>query len=355
MLLVELKLIYIRRQYITVSAIISIKPAKILVTRTDRIGDVVLSLPVADVLRLNYPDSEIHYLVKPEVSELIKYYPNINKVNYIRKVTVSAVRELCNVNKYDLCVVLYPDPAIALGIFLSGVSYRLGTGYRWYSALFNIRHYEHRKYSIKHEVEYNVNMLSSIGCTIPADIKLSLNVTTEICKSVNHKLSEKGINENDKFIVIHIPTGGSAEKWSDANFTLLINMLLDDNEISRKIVLSGTADDSEQICRIVNNINPYKKVYPVLDLNLPELAGMLKRADLILSNSTGPIHIAAAVGIFVIGLYPNIPQQSQIRWGPYTDRKKIFTPSVNKTGANIMDSIYPKDVYICIKNYLIKS
>ena len=60
-------------------------------------------------------------------------------------------------------IIVYPTFQTALIIFLSRIKNRIGTGYRWYSFLFNSKIYEHRKYAEKHELEYNVNLLKAFG------------------------------------------------------------------------------------------------------------------------------------------------------------------------------------------------
>ena len=64
-----------------------------------------------------------------------------------------------------------------------------------------------------------------------------------------------------------------------------------------------------------------------LDISL--LKALIKKADLFISNSTGPLHIAAAFSVYVIGFYPKILSCSQKRWGPYTKYKTIFNPTID--------------------------
>ena len=64
-----------------------------------------------------------------------------------------------------------------------------------------------------------------------------------------------------------------------------------------------------------------------LDISL--LKALIKKANLFISNSTGPLHIAAAFGVYVIGFYPKILSCSQKRWGPYTKHKTIFNPTID--------------------------
>ena len=118
---------------------------------------------MVDALKAGYPGSEIDMLVQNRVYELICDYPNINKVHSIEKVTYRAVKEICQKNIYDLAIAVFPSFSVALGLYLGGVKHRLGTAYRWYSFLFNLKHYQHRKDSVKHESEYNLDLLKELN------------------------------------------------------------------------------------------------------------------------------------------------------------------------------------------------
>lgn len=332
------------------SAKFNINPARILVVRTDRIGDVVLTLPVIDALKQCYPNAEIDFLVSPRVSELLSDYPNINIVHSIEKVTASGIKSLCKTGGYDLAVVVHPRFSIALGLYLGGVKYRLGTGYRWYSFLFNIKHYQHRKEAIKHELEYNLDLLTELNCSNINYSQPLIEVKDTWSDKVSERLKSFGVNP-EKFITIHISSLGSAKVWSDENFASLINKICSDlSEFS--IILTGTQDDKAHIEKVTKALTDKNKVHPVLDVNLKELAALLKLSKLFIGNSTGPMHIAAAVGTFCVGFYSPVKVESAVRWGPYTEKKKIFQPDKDDDSRNVMDEIKPDEVFEFVNQYL---
>lgn len=308
-----------------------------------------------DTLNYNFPGSKIDFLVNKRVSELVYDYPNINKVHAIEKDTISDIKAICLDNKYDLAIIVHPEFSIAQGIYNGGVKYRLGTANRWYSFLFNIRHKQHRKNSVKHELEYNLDLLYELNCKQIDNITPQLNVTDETISAVKSKLFSAGTDIENDFIVIHIPSLKSAKVWNDKNFIELINLITGDNYLQIKIILTGTKDDISQVKGVMSKLNKSNRLYSVFDLNLKELAGLLKKAKLFVSNSTGPIHIAAAVGTFVIGLYSPLKVESPMRWGPYTEKKKIFVPDCDDNSKDVMDEIKPTEVFSFIKNYFKKA
>jgi ADP-heptose:LPS heptosyltransferase len=233
-------------------------------------------------------------------------------------------------------------------LYLGGVKHRLGTAYRWYSFLFNIKHYQHRKESIKHELEYNLDLLTELECDVKYS-KPAINVKQNVIKSVSDYLNKRGVN-TAKFIVIHIPSLGSAKMWSDENFIKLINLITSHSDI--QIVLTGTPDDKSQIENAIAKLDNSGNVYPVYDLNLKHIAALLQLSKLFIGNSTGPIHIAAAVGTFCIGIYSPVRVESAVRWGPYTETKKIFQPDSDVDSTDVMDDIKPDEVFEFVRGFL---
>jgi ADP-heptose:LPS heptosyltransferase len=304
------------------------------------------------VLRQNYPDAIIDLLVSERVYDLVFDYPNINKVHTIEKVTAGGIKRICRSGNYDLAIAVHPKLQIALGTFFGGVKNRLATGYRWYSFLFNLRHYEHRKEAIEHESIYNLHLLNELNCVYSKELKPQLNVKNEWVDQVWAKLSAIGVNKDNGILVIHIPSLGSAKVWSEKNFISLINLILRDDSIETNIILTGTKGDTEQVKRVAACLQGKDRVLAVLDLNLKELMALLSISRLVVSNSTGPIHIAAAVGAYVIGFYSSVKVESQVRWGPLTDKKTIFSPSEDTDSKDVMDDIKPEAVFEEVKKIM---
>jgi len=333
----------------------SIKPEKILLIRTDRIGDVILTLPLVDTLKYNYPDAKIDIMVNKRVFELVQDYPNINKVHAIEKDSIKDILCICKSDNYDTAIIVRPLFSIALAVFLSGIKYRLGTGYRWYSFLFNIKHFQHRKYSVKHELEYNLNLLNELDCKRIKDVTPRLQIEESLLEKVKEKLREKNVNLSKDIVIFHPGSLGSAKTWSVENFVKLINLLYEDKSCDFSLLVTGTISDNYVLNKIEDIVG--SKVLIIKNLGLKEYAALCKIAKIFVSNSTGPIHIAAAAGTFCVGFYSPVKVESAVRWAPYTEKKKIFTPDVNIRNIpdNVMDSIIPEKVFEFIKNYILST
>jgi lipopolysaccharide heptosyltransferase II len=290
--------------------------------RTDRIGDVVLSLPMLPILKKHFPNSRISVLVRNYTKELVQRHPNVDEVllwdeakNWREYVS------LLKKKKFDIAILPYPRFELAAIIFFAGIPVRVGTGYRWYSFFFNRKIYEHRKDAKRHEAEYNVNLLQAIGITNSEPLKFDYVVSENAKTKVENEFLKQGIKLNEPFAVLHPGSGGSARDWSLTNFALLANELY--STFHFQIIFTGGANEKELVQTVVNSVQVPSYSF-VGTFNLEELAVVYSKAKVFISNSTGPLHIAAMMGTPVAAFYPPIIQCSPMRWGPYTMKKKIF-------------------------------
>jgi len=306
-------------------------PEKILIVRTDRIGDVVLSIPMAEIIKRKYPDCKIAYFIRKYTRALLDGNSFIDEV-IIADESEDLISFRKNLKKikskdFDACIVVNPTFKITLMMFLAGIKNRIGTGYRWYSILFNQKVFEHRKYGDKHELEYNINLLSCLGINIQTksnEINFHLKIDSESSQKIDSLLIQNGFKAGNKIIIIHPGSGGSSVDLPKEKLIELTRILAEQKDIS--IVITGSKSE-ESLCKEFEVSSSVINFSGQLDLSL--LKALINKAKLFISNSTGPMHIAAALGIYVIGFFSKISACSQKRWGPYTEKKSIFVPTIN--------------------------
>lgn len=338
------------------------RPKNILIVRTDRIGDVVLSLPLAAIIKKHFPECKVTFLLREYTKPLAVNNPNIDEVITLKedegKASVKENIQLLK-NKFDVCIVAYPTYPIALILFLSKIKSRVGTGYRWYSFLFNKKNYEHRKFGEYHELEYNVHLLRQLGIdekVTEENVTYGITPSTQEEEEVKKDLSDLGINFSKPVIIVHPGSGGSAIDLPISKMREIINNLSRENV---EILITGTTAEKELCQSLVVNkstINLAGKY------NLSELIALINQCNVMIANSTGPIHIAAALGKNVIGFYPKFIAASAKRWGPFTNKKNIFSPTIDCSNCtrkqceelNCMDSIKTGDVVSAVKSILNK-
>ncbi|MCW9065525.1 MAG: glycosyltransferase family 9 protein [Ignavibacteriaceae bacterium] len=304
---------------------------KILIVRTDRIGDVVLSIPLAEIVKKKYPDSKVTYFIKQYTRELLDGNSFIDDI-IIANESNGKILFKDNLNKirsgnFDACIAVNPTLKITLIILLAGIKNRIGTGYRWYSVLFNNKVYEHRKFGDKHELEYNMNLLSKLGIDnkdISKEIKFHLQVDKNSSEKINSILTQMGFKSGNKIIIVHPGSGGSSVDLPKEKLVELTRMISNLKNVS--VVITGSKSESE-LCKEFEINNSVINLSGQLNLSL--LKALIKKASIFISNSTGPMHIAAALGVHVIGFFSKILACSQKRWGPYTEKKSIYVPTID--------------------------
>ena len=325
----------------------------ILVVRTDRIGDVVLSLPMIAALRTCFPATRRSMLLRTYTREIADGYEGLDSIVLYdegghEKPFFAMLSEL-KAGRFDAVVVSYPTFRLALLMFLAGIPLRVGTGYRWYSFLFNKKVYEHRRTAEKHELEYNLSLLRTLGCSPEGKPSIHLSLPGWALDRAREERRGMGISEDDLVVVLHPGSGGSARDWSPEHFAGLARLL---SAKGASVVVTGTRKEEPLVRKVVqesgNAAIPLRR-----ELTLLELAAFLKLADLVVANSTGPLHIGAAVGTAVIGLYPPIPECSSKRWGPWTEKSLVFVADHQRCprckggpcqGNDCMDQIAEQDV-----------
>ena len=338
------------------------EPKNILIVRTDRIGDVVLSLPMASIIKKHYPNCKITFMMRAYTMLLADNNPDIDQIILLKenKSKISIADNLKQIKEYnfDTCLVVYPTFQLALILFLAGIKNRIGTGYRWYSFLFNKKIFVHRKRGEKHELEHNINMLRMIGVDekLKAEsVPFNIHSDEKSRQRVKQILGDFRINSSNPTIIIHPGSGGSSVDWPISLFMELAEKMA--RELIANILITGGEHEIETCSRLAvheNIVNLAGK------FALDEMIALIDSADILIANSTGPIHIAAALDKHVIGFYPKINHCSQKRWGPFTNKKYIFEPTIcdgqctreKCNQLNCMNSIEVKNVFEKIENVL---
>jgi lipopolysaccharide heptosyltransferase II len=307
------------------------EPKNILIVRTDRIGDVVLSLPLAAIIKKHFPDCKVTFLLRNYTKDIAKNNPHIDNVLILKEVNGKIpvwenVKQL-KTEKFDSSIIVYPTFITALIVFLSRITTRIGSGYRWYSFLFNKKIFEHRKFAERHELEFNVNLLKIFGIEESIsfeNVEFNIRVDENELEKVNEVLLNSGVDTQKKMVIIHPGSGGSAIDLPVEKFTQLAGNLDSLNNIN--LLISGGKDEND-ICESISNSST--AVNLAGKFNLSEMICLISLCDVFISNSTGPIHIAAALGKKTVGFYPKILACSPTRWGPYTKNKVIFSPEID--------------------------
>lgn len=329
---------------------------RILLSRTDAIGDLILTLPVARSIKEAYPDYHITMLVSEYTEPLLEGEEYIDGVMTIpgrelgNYVEVKEVSHLLRAGDFDAVVFFYPRFSLALAAQMARISRRIGTGYRSYSLLLNERVKLHRKDSGKHELDLNYDLVESTFPGLPRHEPKIAVLETETL-SAQALLAKHGMGLGEPYVIVHPFSRGSAPNWKLENYVSL----------AQKLAASGVTvliTGSQQECQRLGSFSAGSQ-HHIVNLaggtDLCELKGLIKAAAMVVTSSTGPIHIATAVGTFAVGIYPPVAALSPVRWGPRGSANKLFVPAVTTNRGQIgslMDGIRVENVLAFILSKL---
>jgi ADP-heptose:LPS heptosyltransferase len=316
---------------------------KIAIVRTDKIGDVVLTLPLVRALKLYNPGFQITFIANSYTESLLKN-EFIDSYFFVDKFE-NGIDDIFKNNQFDTCFFPMPKYNEVFSAFKNRIPLRIGSAYRLYSILFNFKIKEHRKISKFHEAEYNVRMLNSITNSENPVLPVKPNITNKDINSVSDILNSLNYSKNQKIIIIHPGSGGSSKDLPVKKLVNLINSLINQNQYV--ICITGTKNEAE-VCNYLessckNSINLCDK------LKLDEMIALISISSLLIANSTGVLHIASSLGISVLGFYPNTPHLSQKRWGP------LWTNSICLSPPNLIENLYNDDMNTIDEDEIIKS
>ncbi len=287
-------------------------PRNILIVRPDRLGDLILSLPVARVLKDNFPECNVTYLAAPGpagIAPLTGFVDNwIVDKGRNGRMGLLELTSAIKTGSYDYMIELKPSWRTACAGFLTGVPVRIGTGRRLYSIFYNRRLGLHRRGSGRHQVDLDLAMLQPLGIGA-SGIMPSLAIPEFIKKEAGQLVGES-IKE---YIVIHPGSGGSAPNWPIIKYKELAGL------ISKEIAVVITGQESTA-----------DRFDGCLDLSgktdLVQLAGVISKCRVFISGSTGPLHMADALGIKCVSLFSDHPDVGASRWGPRRNMENVLVP-----------------------------
>ncbi len=313
---------------------------RILISRTDRIGDLILTLPLIESIKARYPECRIDIIASDYASPVLENNDCLDTIIKINNTTLKNDkdyrRELCETlknNKYKAALIIFPEKLISRIIYKSKIPIRIGTARRFQSIYFNRFLFHSRRANKKHESEYNLDFLQFFrqGEVIYTP---HIYLKKDEIKTARRILAE--VNVSGRFIILHPGSGGSADRWPLGHFIELCYIL---KKHDYSVVLTGSKEEEKKIAKAVNE-RTISLINFAGKTDIRTLGGLLSLADIVIANSTGPLHLATAVGTKVIGLYPNTHAMSPVRWGPLGTAHQVILPSPE--GQNDMSAIKPE-------------
>jgi len=289
---------------------------KILVVRLSSLGDILHTLPGVAALREAFPSARIDWVVQRKWASLLEGCAAVNSVIPFDPIpigrVVACVRRL-RATRYDVAVDFQGLYKSALLTYFSGARRRVGFDWQssWESGASSF-YTERVKGGGPHRVEKNLSLVEALGVARPAEPQFPLRVPVDAACKIKERLASQGIRE---YWVVAPAAGWGSKTWPAARYAAVCREL-EKRHGWRAVIAAGPGE--QQLGRDVRDASAPSQAVR-LETSLLELVALLASARCVLGADTGPLHLAAALGVPVVGLYgATDPAQT----GPFT-RKAI--------------------------------
>ena len=302
---------------------------RILVIRPDRIGDVILSTPVFRTLKESFPGAFVGALVSPMTSPLLEHNPSIDVIltdtpaDHTGGTSIWGKAREIRSYRFDTALLLMPTQRLAYILFLAGIRYRVGVGHILYEVLTLMHGVSRKNYNpLRHETDYMLDLARKIGAAKIWQTP-ELFVTDDEKKVARDFLIKKGFMTDLPIVGLHPGSGGSAPNWTIARYHRLADKI---SKAGNQVLVTGSGNE-KQIAGFfeAHHIPGLQSSFG--ELSLRELTAVISQVDLFISSSTGPMHIAAALGVPTVSMFCPLTACSPKLWGPLGNSASVVSPA----------------------------
>ncbi len=332
----------------------SIDPAwrgarRVLAVRLDNLGDVLVTTPALRAIKQSLPGVHLTLLTSPVGAQVGRLNPDVDEVVVYaapwidpwRELPLDSARELALIEtiragRYDAAVVFTafrqsPLPAAYL-CYLADVPLRLAASVDGVGSLLTTRH-RHQE-ALVHEVERNLGLVAAVGLATDDE-----DLVLRVPDGARARVAAGGWWEaadgpgqppaagRDPLVVVHPGCSMPARTYPWEQFAAAIDALV--GRLGARVVVTGDAGERALVERIVARLGPAARdrTRPCAgELPFPGFCALIEGADLVVTNNTGPMHVAAAVKTPVVALFAltNPPEQ----WGPWRVGHRLLNHDV---------------------------
>ncbi len=319
---------------------------RILIVRTDRMGDVILTTPSIRALRKAYPKAHIAILVAPATREFVEGNPYVDEIliddrknEHSKVVGFFKLAGVLRQKKFDCAIIFHTKKRTNALCFFAGIPYRVGYRNDKFGFFITDPIVDRRHEGERHEVEYCLDVLRHMGIEDDGfDINIPFDKDAEDWADKFFK--EQGLGEDKYVIAIHPGSSDQLRTWPKEGFIELIRQMT--KRYSCRILLVG----DKNLQGLAWDIHAAVKT-PLVDLigktTISQFVSVLRRCSLVVSTDSGPVHVAAGLKTPVISIFTrNIPGVNPKRWRPLGEDSKVvmlLNPSYEKL-------IYPKELQL---------
>ncbi len=277
--------------------------SRILVIKLRAIGDVLLSTVVLPPLRAAFPGTPIDFLTEKPSREVLDGNSDLSSLVVFDPAAQSALELVAEVRsrKYDLVIDLFGNPRSAVIALLSGARYRVGYRFKWRQYCYNIV-VEPRGGRV-HNTEFNLDALRAIG--LPVGSPRPRFPLSDDGESFAERFFDQAGLSGKNVVALNPGGGWYTKRWPLDKLARLGDMIAE--RIGASILIVWGPREETDAVKIRSAMRSPAVVAP--PTTLKQLASCLKRCSFMVTNDSGPMHIAAAVGTPVVAIFgPTNPE-----------------------------------------------
>ena len=285
---------------------------RILIIRLAPLGETVLTTPVIRALRQHFREAHIAYMVAPTREDLVSANPHLNEVLIYHASVPKLIYQIAR-RKFQMVVILQPTFRLVLHTFLARIPFRVGfetnTGGKKLLSLAVPNN------TSQHETQRYLDVIRALGVEV-IDDEPEVFVDSAGVAWVNKFLENRNLDDSKPIIGLNPGAATAYRRWHAANFAVLGDRL---HEIyDAHIVITTGPREGE----LANQVAAQMSYSPVIvnQITPMQLAALLQRCDLYISNDTGPMHLSTAVKTPTIALFG---ASNLIQWAPPWDRHAV--------------------------------
>lgn len=283
----------------------------------------VVITPMIREIRKTFPGAFIGALTQPHTSAVLLNNPHLDVIltDDLKKENFRQVVKEIKKHKFTDALLVWPFERGAYQLFLAGVRNRIGVGRKLYEVITFMKTVSRNNYiPLRHEADYAMDLARKIGVKTD-NLTPEIFVTDKEQKEAESFLNGCGITKEHFKIIVHTGSGNSAPNWSENKYLELIRELIKQYGDKVKIILTAAeaSDDfkekvqSEELKNFVTDLSS--------ELNpLRKLITVISAVDLLISSSTGPVHLASALKVKTISIFCHRPASRPARWGALGDK-----------------------------------
>lgn len=350
----------------------------ILCIRLDNMGDVLMTTPAIRALKRSVPERKITLLVSSAGAAVARFIPEADDILIFDTpweknpkndsyMPLQNITEAIRQRAFDGAVIFNvysqnPLPAAML-CYMAGVPDV--AGYCRENPYGLMSHWipdDEPLTDIRHEVVRQLHLVKQIGANIN-DHSLSLQLPAGSLEKTLEKIKDLGINPNEKTVIIHPGVSEPKRQYPVILFAETAKMIVD--KFDCQLLLTGSASE-KKLTDEIGKHSQGKTFNLAGKLSVEELIGVIKKSSLLISNNTGPAHIAAATGTPVVVLYAksnpqhapwNVPHQILPFDVPseMQSRNTIIRYANKKAFRNSNDAVTPDQIVAAAEQLLTKA